>query len=62
MAHFLRLGSGHFTERRRRALALRVAQLDRFENRSTVTPIGLAALGVGAFPAAGLVGSMQTGG
>jgi hypothetical protein len=36
-----------FTERRRRGLALKVDRLDRLETRSTVTPIGAAALGLG---------------
>ncbi|MGP0064190.1 MAG: hypothetical protein ACLQGP_11400 [Isosphaeraceae bacterium] len=46
-----------FTERRRRALALNLVQLDRLESRSTVTPIGATALGLGAIPALGSLGS-----
>jgi hypothetical protein len=48
-----------FTERRRRKLALKVDRLDRLESRSTVTPIGATALGLGAFPALGSIGGMH---
>jgi hypothetical protein len=48
-----------FTERRRRKLALKVATLDRLENRSTVTPIGAAAVGLGLVPAMGQADSMR---
>ena len=41
---------------RRRALQFRTGSLDRLENRSTVTPIGAAASGLGIFTA-GLVGT-----
>jgi len=37
-----------YRDRRRRALALKVVGLDRLEGRSTVTPVGAAALGLGA--------------
>jgi len=47
-----------FCERRRRALRLK-AGLDQFEHRSTVTPIGATAMGLGLLPVAGQVGSMR---
>ena len=43
---------------RRRALQFRTGTLHRLENRSTVTPIGAAASGLGIFTA-GLTGTMQ---
>ncbi|MGP0063972.1 MAG: hypothetical protein ACLQGP_10300 [Isosphaeraceae bacterium] len=51
-----------FTERRRRALALNLVHLDRLESRSTVTPGGATALGLGAFPALGSLGGMHANG
>jgi hypothetical protein len=51
-----------FCERRRRALRLK-AGVDQYEHRSTVTPIGATALGLGLLPVAGQIGSMHaTGG
>jgi hypothetical protein len=59
MSHF-RLS---FTERRRRALTLKAASLDRLESRSTVTPIGATALAFSMVPAVGRLAScMQSGG
>ena len=49
-----------FTERRRRTLALKVDRIDRLESRSTVTPIGATALGLGLFPVLGQIGTMLT--
>ncbi len=51
-----------FTERRRRSLARR-STLERFESRSTATPVSLAALAVGIVPASAQIGAMDaTGG
>jgi hypothetical protein len=48
-----------FTERRRRMLALKAVSPDRLESRSTVTPLGGAALGLGAFATVSQVGFMH---
>lgn len=47
-----------FCERRRRALGLK-PRADQYEHRSTVTPIGATAMGLGLLPIAGQVGSMH---
>ena len=50
-----------FSERRRRVLAVK-AEVDRLESRSTVTPIGATALGLGLFPASSALGGMHANG
>lgn len=47
-----------FTSRRRQALTRRFA-LERFEPRSTATPVSLAAFAVGVSPIAAELGSMH---
>jgi hypothetical protein len=52
-----------FTEKRRRRLAtFRAAEIERFEARSTVTPIGLAAFSLGAGAVAAELGAMHANG
>ena len=50
-----------FTAKRRRKLAMRI-ELDRLEPRSTVTPVGATALGLGILPAAGQFDGMHASG
>ncbi len=45
--------------KRRRTLALRIAEIERMEARSTVTPVGLAALSTGAAPVAAQLGVLR---
>ena len=60
----MRRTSRSFVERRRRMLKLQVAErLDNLlENRSTVTPIGAAALGLSVLGVAAQPGSMHANG
>ena len=52
-----------FTERRRRALALKSAQLDRLETRNTITePISVTGLSLSAFRGLAQLGIMQADG
>ena len=51
-----------YTERRRRKLALSIAQLERLESRSTVTPFAAFSLATGAFQSFAQLGLMQSNG
>src|SRR5258707_1142293 len=51
-----------FSERRRRTLAMRVAEIERMEARSTVTPLSVAALAAGSVPVAAQLGGLPANG